>query len=1226
MQTETHRLKFKAYSTTANKFLEVGYFDLEDATNFIVLEVFEMPSTTQATATEFIYEPQFVIVGVEAITFRVNGAAFTGTTTIYVDDVVWEPIPSCPDILEIEIANVAATTVDISWTPGGSETAWKYVFAESTVTDPTTLTPVDVQNNPFLTLTDLTPNTSYNLWIRSNCGVGSLGPWSSAQNFTTLCAPVASFFKNFDSSLTGTANPLPNCWQRDGNGTTSVNTGGATPGSPPNRLYMFANSTATTPTVSIAIMPPVSNLSAGTHRLKFSAYATAVNKTIEIGYFGDVTDATSFVSLETINLPGTTAATATIFNFAPSSVPDGIASLAFRNAGFPASTAAYIDDVSWEAIPLCPDINVITIAQPTATTASFSWTLGGSETAWDYVFAVNTITDPTTLTPATVSNNPTATITGLLPNTTYNLWVRSNCGPAALGNWSTVRTFTTACAPEPTFAENFDSFTTGTTSPMPTCWLRSGNGSTYVTTGGATPGTAPNRLYMFANGTATTPTVAIAIMPPVSNLTAGTHRLKFKAYATSANKSIEIGYYGDVTDLTSYVSLQMIALPGTTAATALQLYFTPTNIPAGVTSLAFRNAGLPTSTAIYIDDVIWEVQPLCPDITIPILTGATDTTASITWNTGGSETTWEYVIGSATDTDPLTLTPVEVIGTPQVTISGLTPSTTYKVWVRSKCGTDFGLYSASISFTTACSPINTLPWTEGFEDIVTVSTNAFPPCWFEQNGDWASAVTGTYNTPRTGTKYIRNSWSATNEYMWTPGFELTAGVSYDFSFYMQGDGFTGWTVDVFQNSFQNSVGATQLGGTITASGTGTYVIQPYALVNNSIVPATSGTYYFAIRVNQPSGAPWYIAFDDFSVNLTPSCAPPSVLPAANVESTTATVSWTEPLVAPVNGYDYFITTDATIVPDASTVPTSSVIAVVTTVNLTALTAATNYRVFIRSVCSATETSMWSNAIAFTTPCASFDAPFAQNFDTYVPLCWATAAAGSVETGPTGTAQGIWTVDGFLNVGTTGAVKVNLYGTNRIGWLITPPMNTTVGNDYNFSFNYGVTVWNGTATIAMGSDDSVKVVMSADNGATWTEIQSFTAASNVLNTSQGYIYEFVASTSQVRFALLANDGIVNDSEDYDFFIDNIAFEVNLSNLDFDSNSFVAYPNPVKNNLTIRYNENITDVIVYNLLGQQLLVKSVNATEGQVDMSNLPQGTYLVQVNSGSKTQTLKVIKE
>jgi hypothetical protein len=72
--------------------------------------------------------------------------------------------------------------------------------------------------------------------------------------------------------------------------------------------------------------------------------------------------------------------------------------------------------------------------------------------------------------------------------------------------------------------------------------------------------------------------------------------------------------------------------------------------------------------------------------------------------------------------------------------------------------------------------------------------------------------------------------------------------------------------------------------------------------------------------------------------------------------------------------------------------------------------------------------------------------------------------------------------------------------------------------------------------------------------------------------------------------------------------------------------VAYPNPVKNNLTIRYNENITDVIVYNLLGQQLLVKSVNATEGQVDMSNLPQGTYLVQVNSGSKTQTLKVIKE
>ena len=62
------------------------------------------------------------------------------------------------------------------------------------------------------------------------------------------------------------------------------------------------------------------------------------------------------------------------------------------------------------------------------------------------------------------------------------------------------------------------------------------------------------------------------------------------------------------------------------------------------------------------------------------------------------------------------------------------------------------------------------------------------------------------------------------------------------------------------------------------------------------------------------------------------------------------------------------------------------------------------------------------------------------------------------------------------------------------------------------------------------------------------------------------------------------------------------------------------------MTIRYNENIKDVTVFNLLGQQLFVKNINATEGKVDMSNLSSGTYLVKVNSGDKVQTIKVIKE
>jgi hypothetical protein len=294
--------------------------------------------------------------------------------------------------------------------------------------------------------------------------------------------------------------------------------------------------------------------------------------------------------------------------------------------------------------------------------------------------------------------------------------------------------------------------------------------------------------------------------------------------------------------------------------------------------------------------------------------------------------------------------------------------------------------------------------------------------------------------------------------------------------------------------------------------------------------------------------------------------------------------------------------------------------------LTGLAVASEMRVFIRSLCSTIETSLWSNAISITTPCAAFDAPFLQDFSTYLPNCWTTADEGTVATGPTGSAAGIWLADGFLNAGTTGAVKVNLYSVNRIGWLITPEMNTTVGTEYTLSFDYGATIWNQTTPTAMGSDDFVKVVISTNNGVTWTQIHEFTAASTVSNSSQEYNYEFVATASEVKFALIASDGTTDDTQDYDFFVDNVSLEVLLSSIDFTKNSFTAYPNPVKGNLTIRNTETIHNVTVFNLLGQQMLVKNINATEGQIDMSYLAAGTYLVKVSNGQNVQTIKVIKE
>jgi hypothetical protein len=83
---------------------------------------------------------------------------------------------------------------------------------------------------------------------------------------------------------------------------------------------------------------------------------------------------------------------------------------------------------------------------------------------------------------------------------------------------------------------------------------------------------------------------------------------------------------------------------------------------------------------------------------------------------------------------------------------------------------------------------------------------------------------------------------------------------------------------------------------------------------------------------------------------------------------------------------------------------------------------------------------------------------------------------------------------------------------------------------------------------------------------------------------------------------------------------------LSNDAFETSTFKSYPNPVKNILNLSYNKNISNVAVYNLLGQEVIAKSMNANQSQIDMSHLSNGTYLVKVTADNQVKTIKVIKE
>lgn len=845
--------------------------------------------------------------------------------------------------------------------------------------------------------------------------------------------------------------------------------------------------------------------------------------------------------------------------------------------------------------PACLPPSASTVAQITASSAQLNWVSPATTFNVEYDFAG--FTQGTGTVVSGIAGN-TTTLTNLDPQQDYAYYIQTDCGSGSLSPWTGPFTFKTGCTAFGDFTENF---TTEVSYTVPECFR-----SLIVSTLSSPSINVYNyNDYVSMNNSGNAAAELYFITPALDALPLATHRMKFKAFSYTVGASVIVGTMSDPSLASTFTPVQTI--PVTTAFANYSVTFSQATTDMYV---AFKFVGAGTYQTLYVDDLVWETAPLCADVNVVTFEGATSSSADIAWIPGGTETAWQYVYGPVDTTDPSGLIPVDVTTGPSTTIPGLLPSTTYKVWVRSSCGTDLGAYSAPLTFTTACVAVTDFPWTEGFEGV-TPGIEVFPNCWDEENGDYATAVAGTYNTPRSGANYLRDSYSATNEYMWTPGFALTAGVSYDFSFYMQGDGYTGWTVDVFHNTVQNSTGATQIGGTTTASGTGTYVIQPYALVSNTFVPTTDGTYYFAVRVNQPSFSPWYIAFDDFRMEPTPSCVAPMAPTATDITVTTATMNWVATTPAPANGYDYYVS-NTTVAPNATTVPTGTVGAGITTANLTALVGATMYNIYVRSICGTDDNSSWSDAGSFFTNCINATLPYTINFESAtvpnLPLCTTLENAGLGNNWKTVNNPGAGFTTKVLSYSYDFADAAN-------SWFYSNTVSLVAGTSYTVSYDYGnntdyytekLRVSYGATANAAAMTNEIAVHDAVNQGALQSNIATFTPT-----VSGDYVIGFNA---------------YSDANQDQLYLDNIVIDVVLGNSNFDSNSFTAYPNPVKDMLNVSFTQNISDVAVYNLLGQQVLFMNMNANKGQIDMSNLATGTYLVKVNTENAVKTIKVIKE
>jgi archaellum component FlaF (FlaF/FlaG flagellin family) len=1071
-------------------------------------------------------------------------AKSTDKLRLYIDDVSGPAlfVPSCIKVPTLETANLMTTSTDVSWSSVANATlGYEYVIEDMSGT----LVSNGVTTDTFTSLTGLTANTDYLAKVRTICSSTDTSAVKSL-NFTTPCGAVATFTEGFE----GLSNyQMPDCWDKLlVTNSTYANVGpnsGYTPATGSRQLFLYNSSSVDSTDLYRAISPELSNISAGTHRVRFSARSTQTSALLIIGSVVSVNDTASFVAHDTIQ--PTSAHLEYIIDI---TAPANHTKLAFEGI---LSNNTYsrilIDDVVWEQIPSCLPVENIAIDSIDVDFAQISWD-SISNASLGYNYSVTNMATNAIVASGISADNFVA-LNNLDTSISYFIDVQAIC---SAGDTSTIESleFTTLCAHQTELYEGFEGFSSYN---LPGCWNKDVSASSTFANVGANSGYSPiagTRQLFFYNSSSTDSTDRYyAFSPSISNLADSTHRLRFFARSTKP-ATLQIGTVTSHYDMNSFVPVQTINVNTTTVEHIINLV-----APASHKKIVLKaDLSDDTYTRLFVDEFNWELIPTCVK---PVILDVTpgDTMVDINWTNPSSAANFQLEYGL----DGFTQGAGTIINTTDTfaTINGLSDDTDYEFYVRSICAPgDTSEWTVVNDFTTVCT-YETGDYTQDFSSYI-------PDCWieFKEELDTLTTVTTTSsfwtsdgfgNNGTTGAARINIYSTNRTEWLASPVITLAPGHTKSVKF----------DASLTQYNSQNAPTGGPLGSDdkigvyISLDGGATWS-DTNALIewtaSSSAFPSNTGTFYELdlsaytgnVRIgfygeSTASGGDRDFIIDNFEVSDLSTCFVPSIL---NVTPTdvTAEINWTNPSSAPnfeiEYGLDGFTQGTGTIVNSADTFTT-----------LNGLDPQTEYQFYVRAICGAADTSNWTSAGSFETTCSPETGNYTEDFASYVPDCW-MEFKGELDTLtiPTGTSSN-WTSDGFLNSGFSGSAKMNIFSTNRYEWLASPVITLAAGHTKKLKFDAGLTQYasqNAPTGGPLGADDKIGVYISLDGGATWSDTNSlivWTSATAPSHTGDNYEVDLSAYTGNVRIGFYAES--TASGGDRDFFIDNFEIYESISDL-------------------------------------------------------------------------------
>ena len=352
------------------------------------------------------------------------------------------PVISCPATTTPSVVSVSTTEATLSWESMGSEGEWLVSLNGGEWTN---------VYDTSLTLDTLTGNTLYTFAVRALCGYDDTSSVRMT-TFRTACVEISSlpYTYGFEDMNTGSSSTRPEipCWTHLNNGTSYFGypyVSSTTPHSGTRNLYWYGSTTTGTyGDYQVVVLPPVDTTiyPINTLRLKFWARpsSTSYYPVFLVGVMTDPNDVNTFTTVQTVNVQNVTDWQEFTVSFANYT---GYGNhIAVRMNRPSSSYYAYTDDFTIETIPACPSIGDIT-ASTSVGAALLTWTVQNDASGTPDSYTVTYDSVGSTGTPMSITTtDPIATLTGLVPSTSYKAYVTADCGSDGEGRMDSV-SFTT---------------------------------------------------------------------------------------------------------------------------------------------------------------------------------------------------------------------------------------------------------------------------------------------------------------------------------------------------------------------------------------------------------------------------------------------------------------------------------------------------------------------------------------------------------------------------------------------------------------------------------------------------------------------------------------------------------------------------------------------------------------------------------------------------------------